>query len=222
MQYEFRFDLVLGHMPELFRGVLLTVELSVIAMLIGIFFAIFGALARMHGPRPLQIVVTVYVEIIRNTPFLVQLFVIFFGLPTIGLRLSPDACAVTAMIINVAAYVTEILRAGIESVAKGQIEAGKALGLKYPDIFRYIILRPAVKAVYPSLTSQYILLMLQSSVVSAISAEELTALASDIASNTFSYIEVYLVVAAIYFVLGLAFSAVFKLIFFKLFAYKEA
>lgn len=221
MNYQFRFDLVLGSLPELMLGAWLTIQLSVIAMAIGIVFAVLSAIARMSGPAPVKWAIGAYVEVIRNTPFLVQIFIVYFGLPSIGIRFDPNTSALVAMVLNVAAYVTEILRAGIESVPKGQSEAGKALGLSQLQVFRHVVLKPAMKSVYPALTSQYVLLMLQSSVISAISAEELTAIANDVASRTFASFEVYIIVTGIYFVMGIAFSAVFSLLFRRIFAYPD-
>lgn len=148
MNYQFRFDLVLGSFPELLLGAWLTIQLSVIAMTIGVVVAIVSAVARTAGPAPVRWAINTYVEVIRNTPFLVQIFIVFFGLPSIGVRLDPNTSALVAMVLNVAAYVTEILRAGIESVPKGQTEAGKALGLTPLQVFRHIILKPAMKSVY--------------------------------------------------------------------------
>lgn len=221
MTYQFRFDLILDSIPDLLVGAWLTIQLSVIAMAIGIVVAVLSAVARMAGPAPLRWAIGAYVEVIRNTPFLVQIFIVFFGLPAIGIRLDPNSSALLAMVLNVAAYVTEILRAGIESVPKGQTEAGKALGLTPMQVFRFIVLKPAMKSVYPALTSQYVLLMLSSSVISAISAEELTAIANDVASRTFASFEVYIVVTGIYFAMGIAFSALFGLLFRQLFSYPD-
>lgn len=221
MTYQFRFDLVFGNIPDLLYGALLTIQLSMLAMAIGLVIAVLGAVARLVGPAPVKWLIAGYVEVIRNTPFLVQIFIVFFGLPSIGIRFDPNISALVALVLNVAAYVTEILRAGIESIAKGQTEAGAALGLTPLQVFRYIVIKPATKAVYPALTSQYVLLMLQSSVISAISAEELTAIANDIASRTFASFEVYIIVTIIYFVMGVAFSSLFSLMFRKIFAYPD-
>ncbi len=221
MNYQFRFDLVLGSLPELFVGAWLTVQLSMIAMAIGILVAIASAVARMAGPAPVKWLISAYVEVIRNTPFLVQIFIVYFGLPSLGVRFDPNMSALVALVLNVAAYVTEILRAGIESIPKGQTEAGLALGLSRLQVFTSVVLKPALKSVYPALTSQYVLLMLQSSVISAISAEELTAIANDVASRTFASFEVYIIVTGIYFVMGIGFSALFSLLFRRLFAYPD-
>ena len=212
MTYVFQFGDVFNSWDELAHGAWLTVRLSALSMALGLILAILCALARTAGPRPLRWLVAGYVEAIRNTPFLIQLFMVFFGLPALGLRLDADTAALLAMVINVGAYATEIVRAGIESISRGQIEAGRALGLKPWQIFRHIVLLPAIQAVYPALTSQFILLMLNSSICSAIAADELTAAANDIQSRTFRSFEAYFVVTGIYLALSFAFSAVFAAI----------
>jgi polar amino acid transport system permease protein len=171
---------------------------------------VFGALGRTSGPRWLRFVIAAYVEFVRNTPFLVQVFVIFFGLPALGIRLEADTGALIAMVLNGSAYTIEIVRAGIEAVSHGQVEAAYALGLHRIQTFRSVVLPQALRAVFAPLGSQFILLMLNSSIVSVISADELTAAAQDIQSRTFRSFEVYIVVTAMYFVLSLAFSGVFQ------------
>ncbi len=221
LTYTFRFGPVLEAYPQLLAGAWLTIQLSASAMLLGLAVAIICAWIKTSGPKPIRFLVDVYVEIIRNTPFLVQIFFIFFGLPALGLRLSPNAAALLAMVVNVGAYATEIIRAGIESIHKGQVEAGLALGLKPLQVFRYIILKPALRTVYPALASQFILLMLTSSVVSAISADDLTSKANLIQSLTFTTFEVYLVVTLIYLVLAMAFSGLFSTIYRLAFSYPD-
>ena len=174
MLIEFDFLAVLREWPLLLRGVVWTIGLTAIATVIGMVVGVACAWARASGPGWLRWVVGSYVELIRNTPFIVQLFFIFFGLPAAGVKLSPELASVIAMVMNLGAYATEIIRAGIESIPKGQIEAAMALNLKRWEIFRFVILKPALKAVYPALTSQFILLMLSSAVVSVISADDLT------------------------------------------------
>lgn len=212
MGYTFRFDPVIERYDQLLEGAWLTIQLSASAMLIGLLVSILCALIKTSGPRPLRWLVNAYVELIRNTPFLVQIFFIFFDLPSLGLRLTPNSAALLALIINFGAYGTEIIRAGIESIARGQIEAGLALGLRRLQVFRYIILKPALRAIYPALTSQFIYLMLTSSVVSVISADDLTAVGNNIQSATFAAFEVYLVITAIYLLLSAGFSAFFRLV----------
>lgn len=212
MNYEFEFGDVLAYWPDLVSGTLNTLVLSGLAMVIGMIVAVAGALAKTSGPRWLRLIVDAYIEVIRNTPFLIQIFVIYFGLPVIGIRLSSNTAALLALVVNVSAYAIEIIRAGIESISKGQIEAGRALGLRPLQIFRLVILKPAIQAIYPALTSQFILLMLNSSVCSAIAATELTASAGDIQSRTFRSFEVYFLVTCIYLLLSLLFWAIFDLI----------
>jgi polar amino acid transport system permease protein len=209
MSYDFDFQDVFAAWPELAWGAFHTLLLSGIAMAIGMVVAVAGALGKTSGPKPVRIVIDAYIELIRNTPFLIQIFMIFFGLPSLGIRLSSNTAAVIALIINVSAYGIEIIRAGIESIHAGQIEAGKALGLRPLQIFRLIILKPAIQAIYPALTIQFIMLLLNSSVCSAIAATELTAAAGDIQSRTFRSFEVYFVITCIYFVMSAFFWAVF-------------
>ncbi|TBW41190.1 amino acid ABC transporter permease [Siculibacillus lacustris] len=207
--YDFNFAPVFASSDQLLRGAAVTLELSCEAMAIGLVISIGLAAAKTSKIAPLRWVVQAYIELIRNTPFLVQIFFIFFGLPSIGLRMSPDAAALLALVVNFCAYATEIIRAGIESIAVGQIEAGRALGLKPLQVFRYIILKPALRTVYPALTSQFIYLMLTSSVVSVISAGDLTAAGADVQSRTFASMEVYLVITVVYFLMSAGFSALF-------------
>ncbi len=221
MDYAFQFDVVLQSLDQLLLGAWMTIKLSGSAMLIGLVVAIICALGKTSGPRPVRWVINAYIEVIRNTPFLVQIFLIYFGLPSLGLRLSPDVAALIALVVNVGAYATEIIRAGIESIHKGQIEAGLALGLKPLQVFRYVVLVPALRTVYPALTSQFILLMLTSSVVSAISAEELTSIGNNIQSQTFRSFEIYIVITGIYLGLALMFSTLFAGIYRVVFNYAD-
>lgn len=213
MNYQFQFGDVFAAWPLLLQGTWVTIELSFLAMAIGLLVAILCAWGKTSGPAPLRFVINAYIELIRNTPFLIQLFFFFFALPAIGLRWSPQTAALTAMVVNLGAYATEIIRAGIESIPKGQIEAGLALNLKRWEIFRFVILKPALKAIYPALCSQFILLMLSSAVVSVISADDLTSVAANLQSETFRSFEIYIVVAVIYLALSLAFSGLFKLVY---------
>ena len=213
MNDTFQFGDVFAAWPLLAKGTWITIQLSMMAMLLGLMVAIVCAWGKTAGPAWLRFIINAYIEVIRNTPFLVQLFFFFFALPALGVRWSPYTAALTAMVVNLGAYATEIIRAGIESIPKGQIEAAMALNLKRWEIFRFVILKPALKAVYPALTSQFILLMLSSAVVSVISADDLTSVAANLQSQTFRSFEIYIVVAVIYLALSLAFSALFKLIY---------
>ena len=170
----------------------------------------------------LQIATKVFVEAIRNTPFLVQLFYLFFALPFVGVRLNPTVTAVLALGINGGAYSIEIIRGGVELIPRGQKEAGFALGLSPLDVFRFIVLRPALRAIYPALTSQFILLTLTSSVCASISAFELTQVGQKIESDTFASFEVYFTITGIYLVLSWLLMTVFSLVGRRAFAYPSA
>ena len=161
MNYVFQFGDVWAARGDLLWGAWLTIQLSASAMVLGLLVAVICALGKTMGPKPIRWVVEAYIEVIRNTPFLIQIFIIFFGLPRAGVFLSSNQAALLAMVVNVGAYATEIVRAGIESISRGQIEAGLALGLRPLQVFRYVILFPALSTVYPALSSQFILLMLE-------------------------------------------------------------
>jgi polar amino acid transport system permease protein len=215
--YVFQFGIVFDRFHELLQGAWLTIQLSAVSMVFGLSLAVVCAFLRTAGPRPVRWVVAAYVEMMRNTPFLVQIYVIFFSLPAFGLRFEANQAAVVAMVVNLGAYATEIIRAGIQSVPIGQIEAGRALGLTRIQVYRKIVLFPAIKAVYPALASQFILLLLGSSVVSAISAKELTAIANTMQSTTFRAFEVYIVVTVMYLAIAVAFRGFFASVYWLVF-----
>ena len=218
MSYVFQFGTVWREFDHLLLGAWLTLRLSALAMIFGLAVGIAGAQAKTSSWRLLRGLVQGYVEAIRNTPFLVQLLLIYLGLPSLGLRLTPDQAALLAMVVNLGAYATEIVRAGIEAVPKGQIEAGRSLGLKPWHIFRFVVLMPALRTVFPALGSQFILVMLASSVVSVISAEELTAVTDTIVARNFRSFEFYFVITGIYLAMSLAFQGLFAAIDRALFA----
>lgn len=170
------------------------------------------ATLRSASGRVVRALVDGYVELIRNTPFLIQLFIIYFGLPGIGLRVDAITASLIGMTINLAAYSTEIVRAGIEAVPIAQIEAGEALGFTRLQIYRYVIILPAIKTVYPALCSQFVLMMLASSICSAISTTELTAAASYVQSQSYRSFEVYIAITGIYLALALVLRGVLALV----------
>jgi polar amino acid transport system permease protein len=193
----------------LFEGALRTVLYTLVGMSIGLSIGIVGAVWRGSRIWPLRIAAGFYVEFVRNTPLLIQIFLIYFGLPQLGLRISSDQAAMVALTFNFGAYATEIVRAGIEAVPKGQIEAGQAMGLTWFEVFRHIVILPGVERVYPALVSQFTLLMLGSSIVSAIGANELTSAANAIQSRNFRSFEVYTVATLAYLSLTLLFRTGF-------------
>lgn len=203
MNYEFDFTSVLAAWPLFLDGAWLTIQLSVPATVLGLVLGILCAIGRRSTSRWVSRISGFYVETIRNTPFLVQIFLVFFGFASMGWKVSAFGAALLALIINVAAYTCEIMRAGMDSIHAGQIEAAECLGLTKWQVYWHVILLPAMEKVYPALTSQFVLLMLASSITSQISVEELTAAASRVQSETFRPFEAYILVAVAYLALSL-------------------
>jgi len=205
--FEFHFGPVFAEWPRLLDGVLLTLGLSAAGIGLGTALGISLAVLRATAPRPMAALIACYVEIIRNTPFLVQLFIIFFGLPPLGLRLAAPEAAMLALTINLGAYATEIVRAGIESIHPSQIEAGQSLAMTRLQVFRYVVLLPALARVWPALCSQFVLMMLSTSICSFISVEEMSGMAASIESQTYRSFEVYIVVTCVYLALAVLLRA---------------
>ncbi|PIG07561.1 amino acid ABC transporter permease [Comamonas sp. 26] len=199
---EIDFLTVLGQWPMLLNGLWLTLLLTALAVPLGLLLGISCAWMRLHGNLLVRVVVASYVELFRNTPFIIQLFFLFFGLPSLGLRLSPETASVLAMALNLGAYACEQIRAGIEATPRGQIEAAQCLALSPWQIFTRVVLPPSLGRVWPALTGQIIIVMLGSAVCSQISTEEISYAANLISSRTFRSLESYIVVTLIY--LGLS------------------
>ncbi len=217
MLYNFDFSFLLEKWPAFLTGVWLTVQLTVLSIAIGFVVGTLCAVARVYGGRWLRLLVGGYVELIRNTPLLVQIFIVYFGLSSLGLKLSAEVSAVIALVVNMGAYTTEIMRAGIQSIHHTQLEAADCLGLTRAQTILHVVLLPAIERVYPALSSQFVLLMLASSITSQISAEELTAVANNVQSETYRSFEVYIVVAAIYLALSLLYRLALKAVGLMLF-----
>jgi len=198
--------------PAFLTGAWLTIQLTVLSIALGFVVGTLCAVIRVYGGRTLRLLVGGYVELIRNTPLLVQIFIVYFGLSSVGLKLSAETSAVIALVVNMGAYTTEIMRAGIQSIHHTQLEAADCLGLTRVQTILHVVLLPAIERVYPALSSQFVLLMLASSITSQISAEELTAVANNVQSDTYRSFEVYIIVAAIYLALSLLYRLAFKAI----------
>lgn len=210
--FSFLWDAENSYWQDLLHGSLLTLKMTALAIFLGFLFGTLCAVART-GPLKLpRRIVAIYVEIIRNTPLLVQTFWLFFGLAALGFRLTAFTAAVIALTLNVGAYSSEIIRAGIESIRKGQIEAADSLGLSRTRMLLDVVLPPAIERVLPALTSQFVLMMLATSIMSQISAEELMAAASRTQSSTFRGFEIYIVVAIIYLVLSMLLRLAIKVL----------
>ena len=202
-RYTLDFSPLLGYWEVFLHGALLTLQMTALAVVVGVAVGVLVAFGKRGRNRALAWACTVYIEIVRNTPFLVQIFLFYFGLASFGVRMPTFTAAVLAMIINIAAYAAEIIRAGLEAVPRGQIEAAECLGLPRWRIGWHVMLQPSIEKVYPALTSQFLLMMQASAMASQISAQELTAIANTVQSDTFRSLETYLVVAALYIVLSL-------------------
>ena len=209
MRYDFDFSAPLSYWPDFVAGAATTLGLSLAATVFGFLLGVLCALGTTGRSAWLTRLCGIYVEAIRNTPLLVQIFIVYFGLASVGVKVDAFTAATAALVINVGAYTAEIVRAGINSIHPGQLEAAECLGLSRLQVLTRIVLPPAIERVYPALTSQYVLLMLASSITSQISAEELTAVANRIQSDTFRSVETYLIVAAAYLVLSLVMRLVF-------------
>lgn len=200
---SFDFGAVLAQWPALLRGAAFTLGLSAVAAVLGVSLGVACGWARVHGARWLAAIVGVYVELVRNTPFIVQLFFIFFGLPSLGIKLSPEVASIIAMVVNLGAYAAEIVRAGIEGTPRGQIEAARSLAMTEAQVFLRVVLPPSLGRVWPALVSQIVIVMLGSAVCGQISAQELSYAANLIQSRNFRAFEAYLIATAIYLLLAI-------------------
>ncbi|PYR85016.1 MAG: amino acid ABC transporter permease [Acidobacteria bacterium] len=191
------------YLPLLLQGALVTLEISAAAMAMAISLGLSLAVARVFAPRGVAWPIVGFIEVVRGTPLLIQLFIIFYGLPSIGIRFSPLWAAVIGLGVNYAAYEAENYRAGIQSIPRGQLDAALALGLTRLQTIRKIVLPQAVRLVIPPVTNDFIALLKDSSLVSVITMVELTKMYGQLAATNYDYIGIGLLTAAIYFLLGL-------------------
>lgn len=198
-----------GAVAAIASGAGMTLLLIAVTSVLGILLSVVCAAIARSGNAWARRAVAVYVEIVRNTPFLVQLFFIFFGLPSLGIRLDPILAAVLAMTLNMGAYTTEIVGAGLDAVPKGQTEAALALGLRRVQAFFKVVLPQALRIIFPALTGQIVIMMLESAVVSQIAVRELAYEADYLQSRTFRSFETYLVVTLIYLAMSMAIRRIF-------------
>lgn len=201
---ELDFAAVLQQWPLLARGVAWTLGLTAAAATLGLALAVACAWLRVEGSAPVRWAVAAYVEGIRNTPFIVQLFFVFFGLPALGVKLTPETASVIAMVVNLGAYGAEIVRAGVQATPRGQVEAAQSLALTRMQVFTRVVLPPALQKVWPALVSQIIIVMLGSAVCGQISTEELSYAANLIQSRNFRAFEAFIVATVLYLLLAIA------------------
>jgi His/Glu/Gln/Arg/opine family amino acid ABC transporter permease subunit len=191
-------DFALKYLPYVARGAIVTIELTALALVLGAALGLMGAIAKQSGRRPLVFIANVYVEVIRGTPALLQIFVMYFGLATYGLRLDPLTAAALTLGIIGGAYITEIIRAGIEAVDRGQVEAATSLGMAPSAIMRRIVLPQAVVLMVPPFTNFLIALIKDTSLALTISVPEIMYRSYDVASQTYRSMEIYAVAGMIY------------------------
>ncbi len=201
MGYQLDLSVVTRNLPLFLKGVFLTCEISLFAIILGLVIGILAAAARTSRFRILHTIGAVYVEVFRNTPLLIQIFIIFFGLPGLGIKLSPYVSGLTALVLYVGAYNTEVIRAGLEAIPRGQVEAASSLGLTGIQTFLYIILPQAFRISLPALGNNWVALVKNSSLVSVIGMVELTWVASDLNALTFRSFELFGAATVFYLIL---------------------
>ena len=201
------FELMAQAMPLLLMGAGVTVKITAISVLLGILIGLFIGIARISSNRVIHLIAAVYVDFLRGTPLLVQIFLVYFALPVVtGQRIDPFFAAIAACSINSSAYVAEIFRAGIQSIDAGQMEAGRSLDMTWVQTMRYIIVPQAARRVIPPLGNEFIALLKDSSLVSVIGFEELTRRGQLIIARTYASLEIWLCVAIIYLIMTVSIS----------------
>jgi len=200
-----RFQRILNYWPILVQGAILTLEISILGMVIAIILGFLLALMRVYGPFPFRQLATLYIEVIRGTPLLIQLFIIFYGLPNVGIKLQPFIAGLLGLGLNYAAYEAENYRAGLLAIPKGQMEAARALGMTHRQGLHHVIIPQAFRLVLPPVTNDFISLLKDSSLVSAVTLIDLTGAYNRISTQTFDYFGTGIVVAALYLLIGLPF-----------------
>ncbi len=195
----------ISFIPILLNGAWTTLWLSVISMSLAVALGLVLAVVRIYAPKPISLLAMIYIEVVRGTPLLIQLFLIFYGLPLLGLNLTPPLAAFIGLGLNYAAYEAENYRAGLMSVSKGQLEAALSLGMTRGQGLRHVVVPQAVRLVIPPVTNDFISLLKDSSLVSVITMVELTKIYSQLAQTYFDYLGIGLMTAVVYLLLGLPF-----------------
>ena len=191
-----------GYWNDFVRASWLTLQVTLLAFVLAMLLGLLTALASASRVGLLQAIARVYIEAIRNTPVLLQIFIVFFGLPSLGVTLNAYTAGVIALGVNVGAYLAEVFRAGIQSVPRGQLEAASILGLERSQIFIEVVLPQAARAVYPAIVNNLIQLLLGTSLLSAIALPELSGTATVINARTLLYIQTFSITLIAYLVLS--------------------
>ena len=210
---------IINTLPILLKGCVMTVELTVITLIVGTVLGILLALAKLSKNTVFRIISGFYTWIFRGTPLLLQLFFFYYGLPFIGIELSPFLAAVLGLSLNCAAYMAEIIRGGIQSIDKGQFEAAKALSFSYTDTMRKIILPQTFKVIIPPVGNEFIAILKDTSLVSTIAMVELMRSAQQMYATTFKPIEIFLTTGILYLLMTTIFTCIFSLFEKKLSVY---
>ncbi|MBO2519402.1 MULTISPECIES: amino acid ABC transporter permease [Limnochorda] len=208
---DLRWDLILPRLPYILEGAVMTVKLTAISVGLGLIFGTFLGIGRLAKPWPIRALASAYVTFFRGTPLLVQIFLVYFGLPQFVGPLPREFAGILALSLNSAAYVAEIVRAGIQSIDRGQLEAGWSTGLSHAQTLRYIVLPQAFRRIVPPLGNEFIALLKDSSLVAVISLEELLRRGQLVATRNFRFFEVYILVAIIYLILTVGISQLVNL-----------
>ena len=202
---EFDFSLIINSFPLLLKGAGLTLEITALAVGLGLVIGLILSLAQLSKSSLLRWPAKIYVDVMRGTPLLIQIFIIYFALPNvIGTRVDPFVAAVAACSLNSGAYVAEIFRAGIQSISIGQMRAGLSLGMTYTQTMRYIVLPQAFRRIIPPLGNEFIAMLKDSSLVSVIGFEELTRSGQLIIAETYGTMEIWTTVAILYLAMTLS------------------
>jgi polar amino acid transport system permease protein len=194
-------DIIVHYFPFLVKGALLTLEISILSLLLGLIFGLSAALSKLSRNFILRNIAIFYIWLIRSTPLLVQLFIIYFGLPQLGIDLGPYISGVLGLGLNVGAYNAETIRGGIQSISKGQHEAARSLGMSSALAMRRIILPQAMRIIIPPLGNNFIILIKDTSLVSTITLVELTLTAQRFIGSTYKPFEMYVMAAFLYAIL---------------------
>ncbi|CEP78571.1 MAG: amino acid ABC transporter permease [Defluviitoga tunisiensis] len=205
-------EIVQSSWKYMLDGLWITLFLTMSSVIIGFFIAIFLSLSKMYGNKVLYTISNCYIEIIRGTPLLVQLFILYYSLPVIGIRLSPLTASIISFFLNSSAYQAEYLRGAIQSISSGQMQAALSIGMTKWQSIRFVILPQAIRRFIPSWTNEFIYLLKYSSLSYIVGAPEIMAQAKFVASRNFEFFKVYLFAGIIYFLLVTVFSEIFRYI----------
>lgn len=206
MELEF----IKSSLPLLIDGTIVTIKLTILTFLFGSIIGIINAILNMSKYKIIRIVAFLYIWIIRGTPLLLQLFIIYFGLPSIGIKLSPMVSGTVALSVNCGAYMSEMIRGGIQAIDKGQFEAARSLGMTYLKAMRYVIMPQAIRVIIPSIGNEIITINKETSIVSTITIVELMRNGQVISTTTFKVMESYILVGVFYLLMTTILTILFK------------